>query len=173
MNEDIVYNKEKFKEVVHYIVYQCRDKEIGRTVLYKLLYFSDFNFYEKYETSLTGMKYIHKERGPIPTYEFKEAIEELKKEEKIKVEKIGFNDTDYFKFLYTSLKEPNYNFTKEEISVIDENIFKLADMDSTTISMYSHGDKPWRISKDEEEINYEAVFYRDEEYSVREYDEEY
>ena len=37
---------------------------------------------------------------------------------------------------------------------------------------YSHGDIPWRIAKDGEAINYEAVFYRDPKYSVRDYDNE-
>ena len=175
MNDDIVYDKEKFKDVVHYIIYKCKDKEIGRTVLYKLLYFSDFNYYELYETSLTGMRYFHKENGPIPaqTY-FHEAKNELIEEGKIKEEKvILIKNHDYYKYVYTSITEPENNFTNEEINVIEENILKLADMDSRQISIYSHGDKPWRISEDEEEINYEAVFYRNEEYSVRDYGEEY
>ena len=46
-------------------------------------------------------------------------------------------------------------------------------MSSRKISAYSHGDKPWRLSYDQEELNYEAVFYRDEDYSVRDYGEEY
>jgi len=41
---------EKFKEVLLYILGKVGSKpNIGQTVLYKLLYFIDFNYYEKYE----------------------------------------------------------------------------------------------------------------------------
>ena len=63
------------------------------------------------------------------------------------------------------------NLTQKEINVIEENILKLSDMSSAEISNYSHGDRPWRISDEDEELNYEAVFYRKPEYSVRDYSE--
>lgn len=42
-------------------------------------------------------------------------------------------------------------------------------MNASQISEYSHGDMPWRATKDYEDINYELVFYRDPKYSVRKY----
>ena len=45
-------------------------------------------------------------------------------------------------------------------------------MFASEISEYSHGDTPWRISKDQQLLDYEYVFYRDGEYSVRVYDKE-
>lgn len=51
--------------------------------MYKLLYFSDFNFYELYEISLTGEKYMHKPNGPIPK-NFIECKDEFITEQKIK-----------------------------------------------------------------------------------------
>ena len=45
----------KFKNVLLYILERCAGKpNVGETVLYKLLYFSDFNYYELYEEHLTG-----------------------------------------------------------------------------------------------------------------------
>ena len=47
-DDKMEFNKEKFKNVLHYIVYKCGLKNnVGRTVLHKLLYFSDFNYYGK------------------------------------------------------------------------------------------------------------------------------
>lgn len=41
---------DKFKNILLYILSQCAGKpNVGETVLYKLLYFSDFNYYELYE----------------------------------------------------------------------------------------------------------------------------
>jgi len=52
-------NLEKFKEVLLYILNKVGSKpNIGETVLYKLLYFTDFDFYEKYEEQLIGATYV-------------------------------------------------------------------------------------------------------------------
>ena len=47
----------KFKNILLYILEHCAGKpNVGETVIYKLLYFSDFNYYEIYEEHLTGAK---------------------------------------------------------------------------------------------------------------------
>ena len=57
----------KFKNVLLYILEKCAGKpNVGETVLYKLLYFSDFNYYELYEEHLTGAKYRKLPFGPVP-----------------------------------------------------------------------------------------------------------
>ena len=44
----------KFKNVLLYILEKCAGKpKVGETVVNKLLYFSDFNYYEVYEEHLT------------------------------------------------------------------------------------------------------------------------
>jgi hypothetical protein len=48
----------------------------------------------------------------------------------------------------------------------------LSDKSATDISKYSHEDIPWKVHQDGEKISYESVFYRDEKYSVRTYDDE-
>ena len=58
---------DKFKNVLLYILEKCAGKpNVGETVLYKLLYFSDFNYYELYEEHLTGAKYKKLPYGPVP-----------------------------------------------------------------------------------------------------------
>ena len=44
-------------------------------------------------------------------------------------------------------------------------------MSAKEISDYSHGDMPWKVAENDEELDYEFVFYRNPEYVVREYDE--
>jgi transcriptional regulator with XRE-family HTH domain len=57
----------KFKNVLLYILERCAGKpNIGETVLYKLLYFSDFNNYELYEEHLTGAKFRKLPYGSVP-----------------------------------------------------------------------------------------------------------
>jgi len=45
-------------------------------------------------------------------------------------------------------------------------------MNAAQISRFSHKDMPWRATGDKEIINYELVFYRTPEFSVRKYSDE-
>ena len=70
-------NLKKFKEVLLYILGKVGAKpNVGETVLYKLLYFIDFNYYEKYEEQLIGATYIKNHHGPTPI-EFQTIVNEM------------------------------------------------------------------------------------------------
>lgn len=167
INEGIILEPEKYKTVLHYIINKCgMKKNVGRTVIHKLLYFSDFNFYELYETSLTGEKYIKLINGPVST-NFPDLKDELLNEGKIEENK------DFKPYKYTSLEEPDISVLNEnEINVIDDVIDTISSMNAREVSDYSHGDLPWSIAEEKEELDYEYVFYRTPEYSVREYEDD-
>lgn len=58
-------NINKFREIFLYILNKVGSKpNLGETVLYKILYFIDFDFYEKYEEQLIGATYIKKSLWP-------------------------------------------------------------------------------------------------------------
>ena len=60
----------------------------------------------------------------------------------------------------------------QEIQHIDEVLARLAWKNAAELSDYSHSDTPWRVHKMGEEISYETVFYRDDDHSVRNYEDE-
>jgi len=161
-------NLEKFKEVLLYILNKVGSKpNIGETVLYKLLYFADFDFYEKYEEQLIGATYIKNYYGPTPV-EFEKIVAEIMDKEIIKVESKYY---DYPQRKYLPLRKADLSKLKaNEIEVIDKVLDKLSDMNATQISEYSHNDVPWLTTEDNEVIEYESVFYRTPIYSVREYE---
>ena len=161
-------NLEKFKEVLLYILNKVGSKpNIGETVLYKLLYFADFDFYEKYEEQLIGATYIKNHYGPTPV-EFEKIVAEIMNKEIIKVENEYYN---YPQRKYLPLRKADLSKLKaNEIEVIDKVLDKLSDMNATQISEYSHNDVPWLTTEDNEVIEYESVFYRTPIYSVREYE---
>ena len=72
---------------------------------------------------------------------------------------------------YISLKEPSSEISKEELSLIDDVILQLSDMDFSQIREYSHGDMPLKAAENGEIIDYGFVFYRNPEYVKREYDD--
>ena len=59
----------------------------------------------------------------------------------------------------------------QELNHIDKELDKYSDKNATELSELSHKDIPWIGTKDKEVIPYEAVFYRNEETSVRGYND--
>lgn len=162
---------EKFKQVLLYILAKIGGKpNIGQTVLYKLLYFIDFDYYEKYEEQLIGARYIKNTHGPTPVI-FSKIIKELEKEKKIEEIKSKFYKYDQTKYLINPEHKIDLStLSAEELSHIDWEIERLSDMTANKISELSHKDTPWKIAKEKEQLDYEFVFYRTEETSVREYE---
>ncbi|MEJ7679200.1 MAG: type II toxin-antitoxin system antitoxin SocA domain-containing protein [Segetibacter sp.] len=161
----------KFKNVFLYILERCAGKpNVGETVLYKLLYFSDFNYYELYEEHLTGAKYRKLPYGPVPQ-KLDAIITQMMESgqiQRIKTEYFDKIQTRYIPLVKADLTE----LKASEKEVIDKVIQQLSDWSAAAISNYSHKDMPWLASKEGEEINYELAFYRDAPFSVRNYGDE-
>ena len=160
---------QKFKNILLYILEKCAGKpNIGETLLYKLLYFSDFNYYELYEEHLSGAKYRKLPFGPVPQ-KLDTVITSMIKDsqlQRVKTNYHGFKQTRYL-----PLEKPNLStFSAREKDVIDKVIDQYSDWSASAISDYSHKDMPWLASEDGEMIDYELVFYREPPFSVRNYD---
>ncbi len=90
---------EKFREVLLYILDQVGAKpNVGETVLYKLLYFIDLDYYEKYEQQLMGLEYIKNHHGPTPK-SFRKIIEEMIKKDEIEQVESEYFDYEQKKYL--------------------------------------------------------------------------
>ncbi len=162
---------DKFKNVLLYILEKCAGKpNVGETVIYKLLYFVDFNYYELYEEHLTGAKYRKLPFGPVPK-KFDAVVQQMINTghiQRIKTNYHGFMQTRYI-----PLEKADLQLLKaSEMQVIDRVVEQMSDWSAASISNYSHKDIPWLASKEGAEINYELVFYREAPFSVRIYDNE-
>lgn len=161
----------KFKNVLLYILERCAGKpNVGETVLYKLLYFSDFNYYELYEEHLTGAKYRKLPFGPVPQ-KLDTIIGQMIEKgqlQRVKSEYHGYPQTRYLPLMKADLTK----LMASEKEIIDRVIEQMSDWSAAAISNYSHKDMPWLASKEGAEINYELAFYRDAPFSVRNYGDE-
>ena len=162
---------EKFKQVLLYILSKVGGKpNIGQTVLYKLLYFIDFDYYEKFEEQLIGARYMKNTHGPTPVA-FAKIISQLEEEGKIETIKSKFYKYDQTKYLVNPKDSINLSsLSGQEMSHIDWELKRLSGLTATQISNLSHKDTPWLVAKEKEIMEYEYVFYRPEETSVREYE---
>lgn len=161
----------KFKNVLLYILERCAGKpNVGETVLYKLLYFTDFNYYELYEEHLTGARYRKLPYGPVPQ-KMDTIIHQMIEKgllQRVKTDYHGYAQTRYLPLQKADLTE----LKASEKEVIDRVIEQMSDWSAAMVSNYSHGDKPWKATKDGDEINYELAFYRRPPYSIRVYEDD-
>ena len=164
-------NEQKFKEVLLYILNKIGARpHIGQTVLYKLLYFIDFDYYELYEEQLIGATYIKNTHGPTPRH-FKKIVDEMISNGELIEVKDSYFSYPMTKYLPLRDFDPD-TLLDRELEVIESVISRLGMKNASQISEYSHGDIPWMATDYKRDIEYELAFYREGEYSQREYKEE-
>ncbi|MBU1123347.1 helix-turn-helix domain-containing protein [Patescibacteria group bacterium] len=160
---------EKFREILLYILLKIGAKpNVGETVIYKILYFIDFDFYEKYEEQLMGLKYIKNHHGPSPVG-FTKVVQQMEAEGDLVRVKSKYFQYDQKK--YVPRREPDLSgVSSQELRHIDAELARLSDMNAAQIREFSHEDVPWKVHKMGELLDYEYVFYRESPYSMRSYD---
>lgn len=159
---------EKLREVLLYVLGKVGAKpNVGETVLYKLLYFIDFDYYEKTGQSITGLTYVRNHFGPTPARDFVSVIEGMKENDELEIV-----ETEYFKNTqkkYLPRKTAQLNeLSASELHHIDETLARLSDKSATELSELSHYDTPWLTAKEGKPIAYRGVFYRTSKTAVTE-----
>lgn len=162
-------NLKKFKEVLLYVLEKVGSKSnVGMTVIYKLLYFIDFDYYEKFEEQLMGATYIKNHYGPTPV-EFKKIVENMETKGELETVRSKYFQHDQTKYLPRRESDISV-LNAKEIKHIDEVLSRLSDKSAIELSDYSHKDVPWITAEDGRSLSYESVFYRTKDTSVREYE---
>lgn len=117
---------DKFKDILLYLLEKCAGKpNIGETILYKLLYLSDFNYYEIYEEHLTGAEYRKLPLGSAPQ-KLDSIINQMIKSKMIKrfkTEYNGYPQTRYIPLIKPDLK----NLKASEKDILDKVIEQYSD----------------------------------------------
>jgi transcriptional regulator with XRE-family HTH domain len=161
----------KFKTILLYNLERCGGKpNVGEALLYKLLYFSDFNFYEIYEEHLTGAQYRKLPFGPVPQ-KLDNLIHQMIEKgqlQRIKTAYHSYPQTRYIPLEKADLTE----MSAAEKDTIDRVIDRFSDWSASAISEFSHKDLPWKATKEGDIIDYELALYRESPFSVRTYEEE-
>ena len=162
--------KDICREVIIYLLQEIGSRpNVGEAVLCKILYFIDFDYYEKFEEQLIGATYIKNHYGPTPAM-FPVLIAQMEKDGDIlRVEKKYYQHTQK---KYHPLRSPDLSkLSAQEKDHIDWEIERFKDFNAAKIGEYSHADVPWISAGNQKPIQYGSVFYRMPEFSVRQYDD--
>ena len=162
---------DKFRQILLYILKKVGGKpNVGMTVLYKLLYFIDFDYYEKYEDQLMGLVYLKNHHGPTPLL-FENLIKDMIKIGDVEIVKSKFYQYPQIKYLINPEIGVDLSVLNgKEQEHIDWELQRLSDLTASQLTDLSHKDVPWISAKNGKLLDFESVFYRTPETSVREYD---
>ena len=141
---------DKFKALVHLVIQESEEPEkLGSIKLNKILWFADTETYRLTGNSISGAKYLRRQKGPVPAHILK-SIRELKSEGKISVEE---SQIRYKPRLFTSLKDADESLfsdlEREIVKIVTDMI--CSNFTAYEISEFSHNDI-WDAASDGEEI---------------------
>jgi hypothetical protein len=152
-----MYDKAKFKNLVHYICAQRSSdpSSLGAVKLNKILWLSDFRAYYRLGDSITGARYVKRQFGPVP-HQIMPVLNELQSEGAIEIKDVShFGKT---KKEYVVRYGASIDFRDEEKEIVDKTIKFICDgHTAASISEVSH-DHIWKAAEDGEEMPYYTVF---------------
>ena len=153
-------HKKKYRNAILYLCQKLKGEVRGKKKLAKLLYFADFDFYEKTQKSITGDTYRALPMGPFPTT-LEEITSEMTKKNFLEIEQIeereGYNPTE----VYKCLANPDLSvFDEEEKKMLDRIITKYGHLTGKQLEELSHAEAPYIGTELRKEIPYELAFYR-------------
>lgn len=152
-------NEKKYRNAIIFFAQKIQNGTLGKLKLMKLLYYLDFDFFEKYRQSVTHDEYLRFENGPVPRMAEKIIKEMDGKEIKITKRKIkaGLNDQQHIEVI------SNFDlntFTKEELVMLEEVASKWEKFTGSEMKTATHGEAPWISTKPNEVIDYNLAYYR-------------
>jgi hypothetical protein len=85
-------DREKLKQLVHYVCDIAPNRQLGATKLNKILFYADTQAYLETGSPITGETYVKQKLGPVPKH-IGEILAELKAEEAVAIseERLAFN----------------------------------------------------------------------------------
>lgn len=159
-------NENKYKNAILFLSKNTGKGSVwGKKKMYKLLYFLDFDFFEKYEKPITGDVYHRLPMGPAPTY-FDAIVDELVKGGELKVGRgksgPGYRDA----YVYKALEGPDMSvFDEKEVKMLKRVIRKYGNKTGTQLEALTHKEAPYLAVGEGEEMPLELAHYRGTKFS--------
>lgn len=146
------YSLSKVKNLILYL----SQNTILKTKLLKELFYCDFISYKDIGKSITGLEYKKYQFGPVPR-NYEQILNKLIQSKSISLNLII--DSDYECNQISSIEKPNTkDFAKEELDIINRVIKYFKNYSSKKIVDYSHKEKAFTDTKENNLISYDYAF---------------
>ena len=154
-NGNRAFSIEKMRAMIAYI--GGNGKEIYKTKLNKLLFYSDFVNYYLFGHSISGARYIHFPYGPVPDG-YDNVLNDLSASGAIQV--VKGETFELIKGGNEPLSQLATKLSENERTTLDWVLKNFGNLSANEISELSHNEKAYRFTRPGEEIAYEyAKFF--------------
>jgi uncharacterized phage-associated protein len=158
-------NREKYQEAILYLCQKLGGEIRGKKKLAKLLYFADFDYYEKNGQSITGDVYKALPMGPFPTA-LEQITHSMEKEGDLKIESVEEFGPQYIPTeIYRCLTTATTRLTDDEKQMLDRIVKKYGALSGKQLEDLSHQEAPYVATEVPKEIPYELAYYRGTEFT--------
>lgn len=156
-------NKKKYESSILYLCKKLNGEIRGKKKLAKLLYYLDFDCFEKNNSSITEDIYKALPMGPFPMH-LTNITSEMVKKKYLKIDTIQeFNIPTH---IYQCLQEPDINvFSSKEKKMLDRVLLKYGHLSGKELENLSHEEAPYIGTLPGKEITYELAYYRGTDFS--------
>jgi uncharacterized phage-associated protein len=149
-------NKKKYNNAVLFFAWSIPN--LGRTKLNKLLYFLDFDHFEKYAKAVTEDDYENNDLGPVPVHA-DEVLGEMQAEKLIDI--VYEPIIDYVRHKLVPLAHHDTTiFSSSEMEMLCAVTDKWQHHTAREMVIASHGEAPWIATRKGEAIPYALAYYR-------------
>lgn len=144
----------KYKNLILYLAQKIgAQPNVGETVFYKLLYFTETLSLARNNKVIVGEKFYKMQYGPVPA-SFKPITEEM----------ISANELDKVQGKYFTYMQTKYlprivstGLADNEVEIVNEIVERLGSKTATELSDLSHKDAPWIETADGDVIDLSLI----------------
>jgi uncharacterized phage-associated protein len=150
--------QDKYRQAILYFLHECDNQHLGVVKLMKLLYFLDFDHFERHRSAVTRDVYRRLPRGPVPA-RAKDILDDLVLDGEIVPRTVEVGDYEQFRY------DPQvpYDlsvFTDDERAVLRSVADRWRNASSTAIEQATHAELPWIVTAPYATIPYRLAFHR-------------
>jgi len=158
------YVKPNFFKLTEMVKFFAERLEPWKTVLNKLLFYSDFLAYRSNCYSMSGVRYRAIKMGPVPN-NYNSIYEFMSNKNLIDVTNIAFSE-NVFGFQFSKAKNIEFNseiFSQLELDILEKVSSKFSSMNTNQVIEFSHNEKAWIENQSEKKlIDYRYAFAIDQ-----------
>lgn len=151
-------NLEKYEQAILFFAHTCNNLHLGKTKLMKLLYYLDFDHYERFDVPVTGDTYFKYPHGPVPSSA--ETVIDVMEHRGL-LEKNTAVRGNYRQHRVNPLVAYDLSvFTDTERETLLKVCERWSIASLSVIEGQTHLEAPWLAVEDWGEIPYEYAYYR-------------
>jgi uncharacterized phage-associated protein len=152
-------NREKLKHCILYFLEHINNVHLGRTKLMKLLYYVDFDHYERWERSVTGAVYRKLAHGPVPA-EAQKIIDYMVKRGELSECSVKRGQYEQHRLVTASAEFDARLFTGDEMETLEQVAKTWEHATAAEIEAASHNEAPWLATEARAVIDYDLACAR-------------